>query len=236
MKFLLTSLNLQGYDYWDVRFPHILHYLQDTNPEFICFQEVVYLPTISTYNQVAVLNQKLGYPYEYSDVTRLQVGLEHPIYREGLASLSRYQVAKTETIILKQTNGDRHNRIIQLLDVKINNTVMVKIANIHLSVTDMVDFATPQLQEILDLLKARGEKRIIIGDFNINLLEESSTLWKNDYISTCDTDYISYPKTNKRIDYALVPNEYSITSVSVSGDDLSDHRALTVAIEIPDSI
>lgn len=236
MVLTITSLNLQGVDYWESRSPHILSYMQTTKPDLICFQEVVYLPSVSTYNPVQLLNEKLGYPYEFSEVTRLQKGLVYPVYREGLATLSRHQVVKSETLILKQAEGDLHNRIVQLLDVQIDTGPIIKIANIHLSVTNTVDYATAQLEEILDLLKSRNEKRILIGDFNLPFLEESSELWKNDYESTCDTPYVSFPNENKRIDYALVPNEFSIDSVRVSGADLSDHQALTVTIRIPDSI
>ncbi|MGV9001473.1 MAG: endonuclease/exonuclease/phosphatase family protein [Candidatus Saccharimonadaceae bacterium] len=236
MLLTITSLNLQGFEHWDSRAPHIFEYMQKTKPDVICFQEVVYLPSISSQNPVHLLNEDLHYPYELSEVTRLQKGIEHEVYREGLAVLSHHQVIKSETIILKQAEGDEHNRIVQLLDIQIDSGLIVKIANIHLSVTNTIDYATAQLEEILELLKLRNEKRILIGDFNLSFLENSTELWSKDYKSTCDMSYITFPTENKRIDYALVPNEYLIDSVNVSGDGLSDHRALTVTITIPNPI
>lgn len=41
------------------------------------------------------------------------------------------------------------------------------------------------------------------------------------------------PKTT---DYALIPIEYTFDSIEVSEDGLSDHRGLTVVIDIPDAI
>ena len=236
MKFTITSLNLQGFDNWDARAPHILTYLQSVSPDVICFQESVYLPSVSAYNPAQVLNKELGYPHEFSDITRLQVGLEHPVYREGLTTLSRQPAAKSETLILKQAEDDEHNRIVQLLDIQIKDGPLIKIAHIHFSITDIVDYATAHLKEVLTILESRNEKRVIIGDFNLTHLEESSELWGSDYISTCDTPYITYPTKNKRVDYALVPNEFSIDSIDISKDGLSDHRALTVTIIIPDPV
>jgi endonuclease/exonuclease/phosphatase family metal-dependent hydrolase len=229
----LTTLNLQGFVDWKNREPEITAYLTATDPDVIVFQEVVYIPTISPYNQAQLLNQQLCYPFEYSSVTRLQPSREYETFREGLAIISKFPVTKTDTIVLKKAEGDEHNRIIQLIDIVVNGEI-VKIANVHFSLTDTVDYATAHLKETLEIIAAKNEERIIAGDFNINHLESEafSALWADRYESSTKTSYISFPAEHKRNDYVLVPRTYRFDEISVSGDGLSDHRAVTVKISL----
>lgn len=225
----LISLNLQGFVEWEARHPRILDYFQRTQPDIILFQEVVFLPEISPFNQVQLLNQALQYPYEYSSVTRLQVGLEYPDYREGLAVLSKYPVKNSDTIVLKQDPLDEHNRIIQLIDLEKDGQT-IQLANVHFSLTDTVDFATAHLEETLAILAARQESRIIAGDFNLADLAATAHLWQDNYVASVDTPYVSFPADNKRIDYVLLPKSYQFSHIAVSEDGLSDHRALAASI------
>jgi endonuclease/exonuclease/phosphatase family metal-dependent hydrolase len=231
MRLSITSLNLQGFEDWENRDSKIFNYLSRVDSDIVVFQEAVFLPSVSPHNQAQLLNQELHYPFEVSTISRLQVGLEYPIYREGLAMISKHPVTSSDTLILKKADSDKHSRILQLLDVKMEDKI-IRVANVHFSVTDNVDFATPHLVETLSILNARKEKRILIGDFNIAHLEETEPLWRDDYIASTNFDYITYPSVHKRIDYALIPKEYSFVSVAVSEDGLSDHRALTVELEI----
>lgn len=231
MKLTITSLNLQGFENWEQRSPRILDYLKRTDADVVVFQEAVFLPTVSPHNQAQLLNQELAYPYQVSTISRRQSSHDHDVYREGLAFISKHHVRSSDTIILKKTEGDEHDRILQLFDIWIGDQI-IRIGHIHFSITDTVDYATPHLEETLSILKARNEKRILIGDFNLTHLEETSALWEDGYIASTDVPYITYPTMNKRTDYALIPKEFSFTSISVSEDGLSDHRALTVEIEL----
>jgi endonuclease/exonuclease/phosphatase family metal-dependent hydrolase len=196
------------------------------------FQEVVFLPTISPYNQVQLLNTELEYPQQHSVITRLQASTKYDTYREGLAVLSKYPVMATDTIVLKQSPNDEHNRIVQLVDVVVDGQT-IKLANVHFSLTDTIDFATAHLRETLEILAARGEERIVAGDFNLSHLEELSDMWADTYRASTEQDYITFPKTNKRIDYFLIPKAYSFDSISTSeGAVLSDHQAVTVDITL----
>lgn len=236
MKLTLTTLNLQGFEHWDERSPKILKYLKEVDADVILFQEAVFLPSVSPHNQAQLLNQDLNYPYQVSTISRLQSSLEHQIYREGLALISKYHIRSSDTLILKKAEGDQHNRILQLIDIWIGDHI-VRIGHVHFSITDVVDYATPQLEETLSILKTRHEKRILIGDFNLSHLEDTSNLWKDEYIASTHIPYITYPSWHegpKRTDYALIPKEYSFDSITVSEDGLSDHRALTVTITLPD--
>jgi endonuclease/exonuclease/phosphatase family metal-dependent hydrolase len=226
----VTTLNLQGFDDWEDRKDIISAYLREVDPDIIFFQEVVFLPEISPYTQVEQLDTTLHYTFSHSSISRLQVGTIYPDFREGLALLSRQPVTKTEVIILKKDPRDALNRIIQLVDVVINHKI-VKFVNVHFSITDTYDFASPQLEETLAILEARGEERIIIGDFNIDDLDKNKDLWQEKYTSSTSFNYTSYPSMNKRNDYILIPKSLKIESVNLSGDELSDHRALTAVID-----
>lgn len=234
MKLKLTSLNLQGFDHWEERSPNILKYLKETDSDVVVFQEAVFLPSVSPHNQAQLLNQDLNYPYQVSTISRLQASPEYQIYREGLALVSKYHIRSSDTLILKKAAGDEHNRILQLVDVWIGDRI-VRIGHVHFSITDIVDYATPHLEETLSILKARNEKRILIGDFNLTHLEDSSHLWEDEYVASTHVPYITYPNWHegpKRTDYALIPKEYAFGEITVSGDGLSDHRALTVEIDL----
>ena len=225
----ITTLNLQEFTNWEARQPAIIEYLQSESPDVIVFQEVVFLPNISAFNQAQLLNKSLGYISEQSAVTRLQASTVHKVYREGLATISKYPIVKADALILQRANGDEHNRIVQMLDIDMNGEI-VKIANVHFSITDVADFATAHLVETLEILAMRDERRIIIGDFNLADLTAAAPYWEKEYRCSTESDYISYPAMNKRIDYVLIPKAYTFTNISVSGDNLSDHRALTVDI------
>ena len=227
----LTTLNLQGLIDWNDRKPEIVTYLSATKPDIIVFQEVVYIPTVSPYTQVQLLNTELGYAFEHSAVTRLQPSHQYPVFREGLAMLSNYPVLSTDTIVLRKAEGDEHNRIVQLIDIDVNGAI-VKLANVHFSLSDTIDYATGHLKETLEILKMRGEERIIAGDFNLDHLESVAELWNDSYEATTKVPYISYPAMNKRNDYVLVPKAYNFTDLSTSGDLLSDHRAVTIKIDL----
>jgi endonuclease/exonuclease/phosphatase family metal-dependent hydrolase len=227
----LTTLNLQEFNNWEVRQPAITKYLQSTAPDIILFQEVVFLPKISAYNQVQLLNESLEYPHINSAITRLQPSAKYETYREGLAALSKYPITQSDTIVLKQSPGDEHNRILQLLDVIVDGRI-IKLANIHFSLSDVVDYATPHLKETLEIIASRGEERIITGDFNLSDLDALSNLWEGAYRCSSEQDYISFPEQQKRIDYFLIPKSYEFKSISTSDEYLSDHHALTVDIEL----
>lgn len=229
----ITTLNLQGFDQWEDREAAIITYLKEEAPDVALFQEAVYLPDISPYNQVQLLNSSLRYPYQQGVISRLQVGVDYPVYREGLAAISRHPIVSSDIIVLKQAEGDHHQRIVQLLDLYIDEQV-VPIAHVHFSITDDFDFATPQLQELLGLMESRSEERLIMGDFNLNDLDASAELWQDRYVASTSFDYLSYPSMNKRNDYILVPKSYTLDKVTTSGDDLSDHRAITATVGLLD--
>lgn len=222
----ITTLNLRGFFDWEHRLPAVVQYLRDVAPEVLLLQEVVYLPEVSAFSPAELLNRELGMPYRHEAVTRLQRGRTHAVYREGLAVLSRLPVPSTQTLALRHEQGDPHHRIVQFLDVTANDGASWPIANVHLSVRD--DFALGHLGEVLGMLRAKGERRILGGDFNVDHLEQHAELWDDAVLTSALQPYESHPSSHENDDYFLVPTAFSIDRILVSGDELSDHRAVTV--------
>jgi endonuclease/exonuclease/phosphatase family metal-dependent hydrolase len=221
----ITTLNLQGFADWNGRSPQIVDYLRGLDPDVILFQEVVFLPEVSPFSPVELLNRELLLPVRHESVTRLQPGRVHAVYREGLALLSKWPVGTTQTLALRREQGDPHQRIVQLADVSAEDGVW-PVVNVHLSVRD--DFALAHLGEVLQILRAKGERRILGGDFNVDHLEQHAGLWRDAVLSSSVAQYRSHPATRENDDYFLVPKEFHIDRVLVSGDELSDHEAITV--------
>jgi endonuclease/exonuclease/phosphatase family metal-dependent hydrolase len=221
----ITTLNLRGFFDWERRMPRVAAYLRGVEPDVILFQEVVFLPDVSPFSPVELLNRELGMPVRHEAITRLQRGRVNPVYREGLALLSRLPVPSTETLALRHEDGDPHQRIVQLADVVADDGVW-PLANVHLSVRD--DFALHHLGEVLGVLRDRGDRRILGGDFNVDHLERHADLWRDAVLTSSVAGYQSHPSSHENDDYFLVPTAFRIDAVTVSGDDLSDHEAVTV--------
>ena len=222
----ITSLNLRGLFDWDHRMPLVVAALRRLDPDVILFQEDVYLPDVSPFTPVELLNRELAYPVRHEAVTRLQQGRVHSDYREGLGLLSKHPVSMTEALVLRHEQADPHHRIVQFADVEADGATW-PLVNVHLSVRD--DFALEHLGELLSILRARHQSRILGGDFNVNHLERHRGLWGEGAVLTSEVaHYESHPTSDETDDYFLVPSTWSIDRVQVSGDGLSDHRAVTV--------
>jgi endonuclease/exonuclease/phosphatase family metal-dependent hydrolase len=74
----------------------------------------------------------------------------------------------------------------------------------------------------------RGARRILGGDFNVDHLERHASLWHDAVLTSTVASYQSHPSSHENDDYFLVPTDFTIDRVRVSGDDLSDHEAVTV--------
>lgn len=234
------TLNLQGFKDWEARLPRIVSYIQQTDPDIVLLQEVVFLPEVSAFSQAELLARQLDYSYAHSTITRLQKGLEYEVYREGSAVLSRYPLARTEAIVLKQAPGDEHQRIVQLADAMVGDSV-VKLANVHFSLSQpLPDFASAHVRELFEILELRGEQRIVAGDFNTDHPEIPAARWQQDYQKSTDMGpYISCPNAvgidNKIVDmctdHIWLPARYQFDGgIELSPDGLSDHRAVSVMI------
>lgn len=226
----VTTLNLAGYKNWAEREAKIVSYLDNESPEILFLQEVKYDTNYSSYSQSKYLNLQLASPYPYSQasVSRFyQPSDGSSFYREGLAVLSRYPIVDSEVIVLTKRPDDTHTRIIQKVNILVNDR-MITFTNVHFSNNE---YSVEQLGETIQIIKNANEKSIILGDFNIFDIQAVSHLYASDYVASTEiTKYISFPSESVTLDYALVPRDYRLTSLKI-GENLSDHNAVSFELE-----
>lgn len=222
MRITLGTLNIAGYRQWNNRTHLIAEAVAKLDVDIMLLQEVHFDPAISYENQATLLNRLLTIPYRYSctTISRLYLASDgRSTRREGLAVLSRYPIEQTETLVLQKAPDDRHDRIVQNVDVAIGANKMLNLTNIHLSNNKNKHH---QLLELCKIIDARSERRIIVGDFNIANLHAYRKLFLGCTLSTDKNAYVSYPLENKTFDYFIIPDTYDCKRVSVV-DGMSDH-------------
>lgn len=225
----VISFNLAGYKDWAERKKPIVDMLSDEGADIVLLQEVKFDPEHSGFSQAREVNSSLKNPYEYmvADVTKYYRPSSSKPYREGLAVLSRLAVVQSETLVLSQAEDDRHPRIIQLLDLKMGSRVL-KIANVHFSNNK---YSVGQLSELLQILDARGEQRLIAGDYNILTLEQVRRIAGERYRLAYDNQaYKSFKSEDITLDHVMIPHDWIFKSVEVI-DDLSDHSAVVCEVK-----
>lgn len=225
----IVSMNLGKYNHWHNNVTEFADFINSVKPDILLLQEVKYDPKMSAYNQAVSLNRQLvnSFRYEASCVSRFYKSSKGDIYKEGLATPSHHPITKNEVLVLTKRDDDKHTRIMQNSNISVND-ITIKLSNIHLSNND---YSYEQLDEILVLLKARGEKRIIAGDFNIADLQKHLNHNAKEYtVSTAFSDYISFPAENKTFDYMLLPTEYTYIKITTASTP-SDHNAVVYEIQ-----
>ncbi|MNH50319.1 Endonuclease/Exonuclease/phosphatase family protein [compost metagenome] len=226
----VTTLNLAGYKRWTEREANVIAYLDESQSDIVFIQEVKFDDRFSPYSQSKHLNSRLHTPYPYAQacISRIYQTSDGKDSREGLAVLSKYPIIDSETLVLTKQPDDKHTRIIQKVSLRLHNEV-VTFVNVHFSNNR---YSLGQLDETLRLVKNSGERSVILGDFNIFELGTVKHLYEPEYTASTEVaDYISFPSENATFDYALVPHEYKLTSLTV-GENLSDHNALSFELEI----
>lgn len=230
MNMKVTTLNLAGYKQWAEREASIIAYLNESQSDIVFLQEVKFDTRFSPYSQSKHLNNQLHDPYSYAQacISRIYQASDGSESREGLAVLSKYPIIDSETLVLTKQPDDKHTRIIQKVSLFIQNEV-VTFVNVHFSNNR---YSLEQLDETLRLVSNSSEKSVIVGDFNILDLATVSHLYEDEYTASTEVaDYISFPSESATFDYALVPDKYELTSLTV-GENLSDHNALSFELEI----
>lgn len=221
----VTTLNLAGYKNWTKRESHIVSYLSSVDSDVVFLQEVKFDTAHSPYAQSKYLNGKLPTPYRYmqTSVSRIYTQTDGSESREGLAVLSKHPIVDSEVIVLTKQPDDKHTRIIQKVDLLINDRI-ITFTNVHFSNNK---YATEQLTETLQIIKNANATSVILGDFNIFNMQAVSDLYSLDYsVSTDFKQYVSFPSENATFDYILLPHDYTFTSLTI-GENLSDHNALS---------
>ncbi|MDP2651686.1 MAG: endonuclease/exonuclease/phosphatase family protein [bacterium] len=227
----IFTLNLWRYYDFDSRLPNIVKAIKETQPDVVCLQEVQINPAISPLSQVEIIKKQLSeYKYSIHSTTyqkdsqqgkKLDTSVQH-----GMAVLSKYPILNAFEFFVTLNEGEAEPRSMLCFDAEIHSMVF-KFANVHFA--NREEWAKNQLQEFLDLICSRGEKRIIAGDFNMFKLPQYGML-QGYKLSYDYKAYDSYPKDGGCLDYVAIPDEFEFSKVELLEDYLSDHKGLLVAI------
>ena len=97
---------------------------------------------------------------------------------------------------------------------------------------------THQLQQIVKEIKKRKNPAIIMGDFNCEWNDKNSAVKKlaneldlKPYRPSAN-NLDTYPLLNKRLDWILIPNDFTFISYKVLKEKISDHLAVVAEVEV----
>ena len=118
-----------------------------------------------------------------------------------------------------------------------------KIKNIEVDIVSLhLDFMRKrlrhaQLDSLISVLQERSKPVIIMGDFNSEWKLNSSvqSLCKKMNLKAWQPEnkISTFPKLKKRLDWILIPEDFSFNSFKVLDDRLSDHQAVIAEISLP---
>ncbi len=229
----VITLNIHNYHDFIDRKPRIIALLKKYKPDIIALQEIRddRAKNKIGMNQAKQLNAELNFKYfkflRVNNRNKVKSLVNLPPCYEGLAILSKFPFSSDE-ITLKKHKEDKYYRKILVANVKIGAKV-IPVWIVHFSNNDL--FAHLHAEETL--IHAKSAQPIILGDFNIKYPSEIKKLAeKNNYISSSNYDYISYPEDNCSYDYIFIPKRYSFLSFECISEEVSDHKALFAEINL----
>lgn len=199
-------------------FPKIIDFIKEFNPDILALQEI---------ND----NKKRGYQITqlYKEIKKNyyfgpQVKISDGYY--GIATFSSFPIVQkqhTQLPSLKEKRG-----IIQTT-LKINNKD-IDIFNTHLGLNSKE--RTTQFSMIQKCIKGTENSFILMGDFNTDKPELSSSLFFDTSLWNYQNSIPTIIKYHKRIDYILVSKDISTIFYKVLPISLSDHYPVVAEIEI----
>ena len=229
----IMTLNIHNYHDFEQRKPRIIALIRRYDPDVVALQEVRddRRKNKESAGQAEQLNGELNFEYfnflRVNDINEANGLVGAPPCYEGLAILSRFPFSSDE-VSLKKHKDDKYYRKVLVANVQIENRT-IPVWVVHFSNNDL--FAGLHAKETL--IRAKLVHPIIIGDFNIRSFQEMKKLaGRNNYVSSSNYDYISFPEDNCSYDYILIPKTFSFLSFECISEEVSDHRALFAKINL----
>lgn len=232
----IITLNIfRYYQDWNKRKQAIIKYLKKEKPDMVFLQECFddQRHNEPDQHQAKQLNDILNFEhciYSVAEMVRSErnVALSTATF-DGLACLSSIPITEVNTLRLKKQDDDKHFRIIQRIVTSLHGETMIFY---HVHFSNRNDWAREHLKETLQLANKEKIRPIIIGDFNIKIIDDVLSLGRENYIvSWAIHNYISFPSENETFDYILIPKNWSFKHISCNVDDLSDHLPLLATVK-----
>jgi endonuclease/exonuclease/phosphatase family metal-dependent hydrolase len=204
--------------------PHVLAVQEVDNSAYWSghINQVDYLATNSSLENTAQGNHVDGYILNY-----------------GTSILSRLQLQNSKSHTFTATSPLTFSKGFVVSTVKWPGKpdIEVDIVSVHL---DFMLNSTRQHQakEMVTYLDARNRPLILMGDFNDDWRREESVItYLTDSLALKayqpnSEEFVSYPDSNKRLDWILISNELDFISFNVLPDVLSDHRAVIAELKL----
>ena len=233
-KLKIVTLNLWRYYDWPDRRRNVLEFIAKNNPDIIALQEVQLNKSFSELSQAEDIAKSAGYKYHVFSPTMKktdQIDLNGDFTQEaehGLAIISKYPITSSESYLLQKHPQDKEKRTVLFCDIQIQDTIL-RLCNVHFS--NRTIYSDLHIKELMDVIKGKKHKPIILGDFNIYDLSPYKLNILDGYKSSRDfSSYTSYPKDDGSLDYVLLPDSYSFEKISCPAIYLSDHRPVVAEI------
>ncbi len=226
-------MNIHNYHHFAERKPKIVTLIKEYDPDIVALQEIRddRAKNKAGMDQAKQLNNELNFKYfkflRVNNRNKVKDLINIPLCYEGLAILSKFPFSSNK-IILKKHSEDTYSRKILVANIKMGSQI-IPVWVVHFSNSDL--FARLHAEETL--IYAKSIQPIILGDFNIKYpLEVKKLAEENNYISSSNYDYISFPEDNCSYDYIFIPQKYSFLSFKCIPQDVSDHKALFAEINL----
>jgi endonuclease/exonuclease/phosphatase family metal-dependent hydrolase len=229
----ILTLNIHNYHNFKIRKPKIIALIKKYDPDIVALQEVRddRAKNEEGEDQAKQLNDLLQFKHfifiRSCELNKAKGLTNLPSKFEGLALLSKFPFSYEEFKLIKQ-DDDKYNRKVLQSTITIG-TQKVPIWIVHFSNSDT--FAALHIKETLK--HAESIQPIILGDFNIKYPEQIQKLAKeNNYISSSDYNYISFPEDNCSYDYIFIPTKFTFSQFECIEEEVSDHKALFANIKL----
>ncbi len=233
IKIKILTLNIHNYHHFAERKPKIVALIKKYDPEVVALQEI---RDDRAQNKVGLdqakqLNSELNFKYfkflRVNNRNKVKKLVNVPLCYEGLAIMSKFPFS-SDKITLKKHPEDKYFRKILTVNIQVGSRI-IPLWVVHFSNNDL--FARLHAEEALT--HAKTIQPIILGDFNIKYpLEIKKLAEENNYISSSNYDYISFPEDNCSYDYIFIPKNYSFLIFKCISDEVSDHKALFAEINL----
>ena len=232
-KIKIMTLNIHNYHNFTLRKPRIIALFKKYKPDVVALQEIRddRAKNKTGMDQAKQLNEELNFKYfkflRVNNRNKVKGLINLPLCYEGLAILSKFPFSSDE-ITLEKHKDDTYYRKILVANIKISVQI-IPVWVVHFSNNDL--FARLHAEETL--IHAKSTQPIILGDFNIKYpLEIKKLAKKNNYTSSSNYKYISFPEDNCNYDYIFIPNRFSFSSFECISEEISDHKALFAKINL----
>jgi endonuclease/exonuclease/phosphatase family metal-dependent hydrolase len=225
---LLQSVDQAKSNLWQ-----IIDVLKREDPHVAAFQEIDRNSFWNgRFNHTEFLADRANYPHHFSGAHIDGNNLQY-----GTALVARLSLKDNASVKFNQPFArPRKGFVVSTARWPESDNIDVDIISVHF------DFlrGKQRLKEARKLIAAlddRSNPRVIMGDLNseygannrlIPLLEDElgMSTWKP------NTDVVTFPKLQKRLDWVLVSDDIEIVSHEVLPDTLSDHRAIVAELRL----